>query len=281
MSNHTFNNINFYMVLWIIICYNMDNNSIGGGVMEHKTYIKESDGKRVVVFIHGFLGSPNHFKRFYPYVPDNTAIYNILLEGHGKSVRDFANASMVKWKKQVSDVIDEVALKHDEIFIAAHSMGTFFAMEEAIKRQDKVKSIYLLATPLKVCVKPVAFFNTLKSFFKFHTSKDNTAVAYKNAHSIKLTMRIWEYIGWIPRYLELFSESKKARNTVLELKTPCVVIQSEKDELVSMKSVKILEKNKNLDIRVLKHSSHFIYTEKDEKIMNDLFKNFINVAKDL
>lgn len=239
--------------------------------MAHKTYIRHIDGAdTVVLFIHGFLGSTEHFERFISLVPEGISVYNILLDGHGGSVREFASASMTGWQNQVSSVVDELSGRYNNIIIMAHSMGTFFAMDEAIRYPDKVRTVILLQTPLKIGVKPAAAINTFKSFFNF-SSDDEVSRAYRNAHSVKLNMRIWEYIGWVPRYLELFRESKRSRSTILKLDTPCVIFQSAKDELVSMKSVKFIPKKQNIKLNILNTSAHFIYSDEDFTLMSDGF----------
>ena len=108
--------------------------------MAHEAYIRDVSGaESVVLFIHGFLGSPEHFERFIALVPENISIYNILLKGHGGSVVDFGNASMQEWKRQISDIVDMLSKNYKKIYIAAHSMGTFFAMDAAIKYPYKIK----------------------------------------------------------------------------------------------------------------------------------------------
>ena len=44
--------------------------------MAHEEYIRHTDGDRVVLFIHGFLGSPEHFEKFIELVPKEYGIYN-------------------------------------------------------------------------------------------------------------------------------------------------------------------------------------------------------------
>ena len=61
--------------------------------------------------------------------------------------------------------IIDLCEKYENVYIVAHSMGTFFAMEAANAHPDKVKGIILLQTPLKIGVKPSAAINTFKSFF--------------------------------------------------------------------------------------------------------------------
>ena len=231
--------------------------------MPHEIYIRHSVGNTAILFIHGIMGSPMHFERFIPQVPSEYGIYNILLDGHGGSVRDFSKASMEKWKKQVDEAACLLMKRYDKIFITAHSMGTFFAMDTAIKYPERVKGLLLLQIPLKITVTPAAVKYSLKALFGRIKENDEFMQKYVNANSIDLNWHFWEYTGWIPRYRELFAEAKRARKTVTELDVPCAVFQSLRDELVSMKSVRFIPDKQNIHLNILERSTHFIYEQND------------------
>lgn len=243
--------------------------------MAHQEYIRNVPGAdTVVLFIHGFLGSPDHFQKFIELTPEHYSVYNILLKGHGKEVRDFARASMAEWQKQVEDVVCELSQSYRSIYIVAHSMGTFFAMDASLSHPDTVKGLYLLQSPLQIGVKMMAAKNTLKCFLK-KVENDAVGQAYREAHSVTLNYRFWEYLGWVPRYLELFSESKKARDTIKKIKVPCLIFQSAKDELVSPKSASFVPRKENIKLTVLPHSAHFIYPEEERRYLEEMFCNLI------
>lgn len=216
-----------------------------------------------VLFIHGFLGTPDFFNQFIPVIPENYDVYNMLLCGHGGNVKDFSNSSMKMWKSQATQTVNALAEKYKEIFIIAHSMGTFFAMEAGVAFPKKVKGIFLLGTPLKIFVRPIAVTNAAKLLFNLFPKNDETFLCYKNAVGVKLDKRLWEYIGWIPRYMELFRESKQARKRIRYVNVPCYMFHSQHDEVVSMKSIKLIPEKENIFTTVLKDSSHFIYSDKD------------------
>ena len=70
--------------------------------MEHLEYIRIVDhADTAVLFIHGIVGTPNHFHAFIPLVPEHISVCNLLLDGHGGSVKDFSHTSMRKWVVQV------------------------------------------------------------------------------------------------------------------------------------------------------------------------------------
>ena len=244
--------------------------------MAHKEYVRHTDGSKAVLLIHGFLGSPEHFNEFIKCIPEDYGVYNVLLEGHGKSVKDFAKASMNGWKKQIEKTAAELTSKYSQIYIIGHSMGTLFAMDTAVKYEDKVKAVMLMQTPLKIGLRGSACVNTFKSFFNIFSENDKTGTANRNAHSVALNKRFWEYAGWVPRYLELFEECKQGRETVLKLKAPCFIFQSKNDELVSIKSVGFIPKKSNIKTKILQNSAHFIYSKEDFEIMKKQFEEMIN-----
>lgn len=49
---------------------------------------------------------------------------------------------------------------------------------------------------------------------------DKWSLAAQNAYSIERDNHILRYFGWIPRYLELFSEIRKTRKIIGKLLTP-------------------------------------------------------------
>ncbi len=243
--------------------------------MAHKTYKKEvPGGSTAVLFIHGILGSTEHFERFIPKLSKQVSVFNILLAGHGGTVSDFGKVSMAIWKEQAAQEAVHICKSYENLYIVAHSMGTFFAMEAAKAHADRVKGIILLQTPLVIGVKPAAAINTFKSFFNIF-NEDETSRAYRAAHSVTLNYKVWEYVSWIPRYIELFRESKRARTTISEITTPCMIFQAKKDELVSMKSVKYIPETSNIKLCILENSAHFIYDKDDEKAMADAILNMV------
>lgn len=240
----------------------------------HTPYKKEIPGARCAILcIHGILGSPAHFRLFFPFFPKEYSVYAVLLDGHGGTTRDFARTSMAKWKKQVDDEVRLLSEMYEAIFIVAHSMGTFFAMRAAIDH-PKIKGIFLLATPLKIGVGPEAVVNALKAFFGLHSEKDAVGKAYRNAHSVALSKKPWQYLGWLPRYRELFAESHAARKSIEKVPVPCYVVQSAKDELVSKASLRYIPDSSGITVRVLPEARHFIYSDADMHLLQTAFQNF-------
>ncbi len=172
---------------------------------EQRRYIQNAD--TAALFIHGILGTPNHFRSLIPFVPSNWSIHNILLKGHGGSVKDFSDASMSKWKQQVHEALKFLMESHNKVIIVAHSMGTLFAIQEAVETQ--IAALFLLNTPLKIRITPRLFKTAWKVFSGNIKPDDEWMLAAQSVYGIGRDMNILHYFGWIPRYLELFSEIRK------------------------------------------------------------------------
>lgn len=236
--------------------------------MAHSEYRREIPGCRnVVLFIHGIQGSPDQFIPFYDSVPDSWSIVNILLDGHGGSVREFSRSSMDRWKAQVKKVTDELAERYESIVIVGHSMGAFFAMDTARRLPNKVRGLCLLCIPLVVRVTPRAGFNSMRVVLTSPPDKSPVIAAARAAYSIEQDKRLWRYFGWIPRYLELFREAGRQRKLIARLNTPCVVYQAAKDELVSRRSEKYIAENRGIGLTVLHDSGHFFFPDEDMSLI--------------
>lgn len=247
-----------------------------GDDMEHKEYIKIRDGAvAAVLFIHGIVGTPNHFGEFVPLIPDSFSVYNMLLDGHGKGVRDFTKSSMKNWEEQVAAVVKGLALTHERIYIVAHSLGTLLAMEQAVQNA-KVCKLFLLAVPLRLSLKPKMLSNSLKVYLGRIRPGDDEALAAEKCYGIQKDKNPFHYIGWIPRFLELFAKMRQSRETIQRLQTPCVVYQSRKDEMVSRKTVKYLRQNPYIVINELENAGHYYYAKEEFAFLITEFQKMLN-----
>mgnify|MGYP002522081908 CR=1 FL=1 len=232
--------------------------------------------RRAVLFIHGILGTPNHFAPFVPLVPSGWSICNIKLKGHCGGVKDFSRATMAEWKSQVQYALAELLKEHDRIIIAAHSMGTLFAIQEAIK--NPVAELFLLNVPLRIRVTPQLFQTAWKIWWEKNDPDDERLLAAQTAYSIERDRHILRYFGWLPRYLELFAEIRETRKLVEKLSVPSHIYFSVQDEMVSPKSHMLLEDNAFVTVKTLKKSGHFYYSPDDRSLLIEDFREMIQNA---
>ncbi len=118
--------------------------------------------------------------------------------------------------------------------------------------------------------------NSLKVYRNNIKPDDAEALAAKACYGISPDKNPFHYIGWIPRYLELFAKIKRTRKRLPELAVPCFVFLSKKDEMVSVGSAKYLNENPNVIINWLESSTHYYYGGKDFGILSEEFERFID-----
>ena len=243
--------------------------------MEHKEYkriLPEADV--AYIFVHGIVGTPNHFDFLMEYVPENVSVWKLVLDGHGGRVEDFAHTSMKKWRAQVKAAVDELAENHSRIYVVAHSMGTLLTMEQAIVN-EKIVKMYWLQSPMYAFVQPKMFSNIAQIYWgKFRKGDINAMSAYR-CYGIGPSRNLFKYIGWAPRFLELLAQMRRARRDIGLLKTPCIAMQADHDDVVSARSAKVLSKNPCITIHHLKKSGHFYYADDELAFMKDEFKKFV------
>ncbi len=236
--------------------------------MNHQEYIRIVPGSRkAVLMIHGIAGTPAHFRDLIPVIPADWSVYNILLDGHGKTVRDFSNTSMKKWKAQVAAVLETLFAQYAHIVLVGHSMGTLFSIESAVAHPEKIDGLFLLAVPTR----PQYPLSTLATSLRVSqgniSPEDTAALAMASASGIALVKNPFAYIGWLPRMAELLVLCRQVRKLLPQLAVPCRTYQSQVDELVSARSIKDLEGHPYIKNTVLTDSGHFAYGPEDTQLL--------------
>lgn len=252
--------------------------------MEHREFIRQVPGSDIaVLMVHGIAGTPKHFNGLLPVIPQQWSVYNILLSGHGGTVKDFGAASMEKWKAQVKDKLRELLVRYRQVVLVAHSMGTLFAIQAAIDHPDKIPFLFLLNVPTRPQYPLSTVLISLRVAQGKLRPEDRAAREMRDATSVTLSRNLLAYLCWIPRFWELLRECRRVRKLLPKLKVPADTFQSQRDELVHIRSVKDLENHDYINNTVLLHSGHFAYQEPDLQVLQNALreriKKLLEVAK--
>ena len=242
-------------------------------LQKHNEYIDIKESDTAVLFIHGIIGTPRQFDFLINEMPQNISVYNMLLSGHGKGVKNFSAASMKSWESEVHKALEFLRKKHRRIFICGHSMGTLLAIDEILKDKKGIEGLFLLQIPLYVHLS----LKMIKDIFTilFGNVKEKSSAYYtENSYGIEKDKRLWLYVPWLLRYIELFIKKRKVRKRIKETNIPALAFQSEKDELVKIKSYRFLIKNSPFKTFLLNNSGHFYYGS-DSTFIKDKFLDFI------
>lgn len=232
--------------------------------MDHNPYIRDIPGSPVaVLMIHGIAGTPAHFRDLLPLIPESWTVHNIVLDGHGGSVADFAASTMDAWRSQALGEAECLLARHEKLILIAHSMGTLFSIQAAIRHPDRVPFLFLLNVPTRPWVRFSTMLTSLRVSGGNLRKNDTAGWAMNNATCIRLERGIWKYAGWIPRLVELLGEIARTRKLLPRLQVPALAFQSRVDELVSFSSCRDLANHPCIHMTVLDDSGHFQYGPED------------------
>lgn len=227
-----------------------------------------------VLFIHGIVGTPHHFDDLIALLPPTVSVHNLLLAGHGGSARDFARTSMQEWEAQVEAAVTALAEAHQHICIVAHSMGGLLSIEAALRHKE-IEKLFLLAVPLRITLTPAMARNSWKVYRGNIPENDHAALAAQRCCGVAQTKNPLPYLGWIPRFLELFAKIRMVRALLPQLTTPCLAVQSLKDELISSRAMGELGRNPHITVLPLPNSGHYYYPAEDKQTLQETFLSFI------
>lgn len=238
--------------------------------------------KVAVMFLHGICGSVNQFRNVIPleqFVPDDCSYYSLLYPGHGGSVLDFANSSMKEWTEYVWYIFRTLSETHDKILLVGHSMGTLFSIHLALEFPEKVAALLLVEVPLRVGIKGYG----AKNLYRWSRNKldltDPLQAATAQVVGIEPSDRMLHYLRWIPRLLELVALMHQTSTMVKQLQQEVIAYQSPRDELVSVRSAKILERSGRVDVRYFTRSTHFHFDAEESRQIQAIFLQMLTDQK--
>lgn len=247
--------------------------------MSHSEYIRIVPGADcAVLMVHGIVSTPRHFDFLVPEIPENWTVANLLLDGHGGSVRDFSKTSMKKWKAQVREWVETLCATHNQVLIVGYSLGTLLTMCVA-QGCPQVKGMLLLNPPLKPRLHPKMIPMSLR--FAFGKVRKNVPAEAALWEDIGVALEPWlhKYLGWIPRFVELLLLCPKCCPVAQKISVPCHAFLGKKDEMVSMKSKKYLENNSNVTLHIMETAGHSYYAPEDKAQMKLALQALIRLTE--
>lgn len=218
--------------------------------------------ENAVLFIHGIAATPRFFDDFAAIVPADWSLHSVLLPGHGGSVREFGRHSSAAWRAHVHATLEELRLIHPHVYIVGHSLGTLLAIREAIQDDRGIAGMLLLCVPLRIRVKPSALLPMLCKGLGL--SRDSRLPTY---YGMAPDWRVWRYIGWLPRYAELFRESAATRREIPRLTVSAIAFAADQDELVSPRSLREMARCPAIVQRHLPASRHYAFPPADKAVL--------------
>lgn len=215
-----------------------------------------------VICIHGIASDSSTFARALDYLEGISTLNEVRfitfdLLGSGKSLKDDnLNYDYKEQLEALHNAIEELKLDIPLILIG-HSMGTFIVTRYADTYKNSIKKLILLSAP-------VYTERDLES-----PAMEMAIKAFEDAVSIK-DKEILKEKSFINSMQNIVLD-KKNYKTLLELKTPAVLIYGELDKFIAVFNYpKILSKNKEYLTAIRTAGRHGITSDKYTKMVDVL-----------
>ena len=233
------------------------------------------NGKRVgLLLLHGWTSTPMHLDNLSSFLQRKGVWVRVpLLPGHGKSEEVLNEVFFEEWLKSAEQEIVEFTNYVDYLFIGGWSMGGNIACNLASKH--KVDGVLSLATPIFIKnEKLIKLLLPVVGRFKTKVRKrtvGNKIIPESNPNSYRhLPLKSMK---------ELFRLIEDTKRAIPNITSPVLLMQSNNDDWVHVKSLNYLAQHLNADINkkvmFVKEASHdLILSQENSDVYQQIF-NFI------
>lgn len=234
--------------------------------MHEPLFISPPGAQILVVFIHGFMGSPRQLDYLATAAnAQGCAALSVLLPGHGGTVRDFTNATASDWQAHVDDAITHIRDEYRAIYLVGHSMGGLLALSYAARYP--VQGLLLIACPFRLR-KFGLFPLKIRLMQLFYPPSHPMKKAYLDSGSVPLSPSLlWRSAGPSAQLRKLTAATEAL---LPNISAPVTAVFSDSDELVSPASLDVLAsglpKPAVRSIR-LPRACHAYYSDADKRLI--------------
>lgn len=222
--------------------------------------------RRAVLFVHGFMGTPRQFDPIAQSLEDTGAdLHRLVLPGHERNIEDFAGEDAAAWQQTVDDALDRLRANYDDLILVGHSMGGLLLIRAAVRCPDRIREIIAVSLPLSLKLTFRGIRIRLGSMGR--APKDPDARAAKEMCGVSgVTFRnSWRLL---PNALGLLRVMGETGGNLPGLTVPLTVINSRRDEIVSMRTLDLVKKkDPRAELLTLERASHFRFPEEETELI--------------
>ncbi len=184
-----------------------------------------------VIFVHGIQGGPARFRGLTELLPPSVVYKNVLLPGHGKTVKEFRRSGTEQWMRALREECEEMRAGCRRLIFVGHSMGRLLGLNVQ-EELSCFSGMILHCCPFKIRPTPGRFKNSLIAAASKKRPKDRFAAASWDENSVSAKCPL-SYLTAVHPYLDLLRMIKDAKRREFHPPIPTKFIFSELDEIVS------------------------------------------------
>jgi len=236
-----------------------------------------SGNKGIVIFIHGFMGSPGQFAGYAKIVHQHgLSAAALLLPGHGGSAKDFGTGTFELWQGHVNSEIERFFQSYSDIWLVGHSMGGLLSINAAVKYSKHVRGIFVIACPFRLTTLSLHSLK-IRLIQIFAGKKNPIKATYLGRAGVPVSPRlIWNTAS--PAKELRMRLMPAAINNLANVRIPVLAVYSTSDELTSIRSLETLKSGLSgtqFEQIVLTDSLHGYYPEHERVIIEKALLKFI------
>lgn len=206
-----------------------------------EAYRPHPEARGLVVFIHGFMGSPRQLADYAQAAYDRGfSVLSVLLPGHGDTAGAFIRSGAAHWRGHLMRLLRRYSAAYDTLFLVGHSMGGLLALEASTDAGLNVRGVAAVCTPMRVRL--FGLRSALRRLsLPFRGREDAVGKAYRAGRGVPLRP-----IYMAPLFLrplgQLFLLMRETRALLPSITVPVLLIHSRCDETVSPASAEIFQR---------------------------------------
>jgi len=245
--------------------------------MHESIWQKKENADSLIIFVHGFIGSPNQFSSLNlleSAYERGYSVYAILLPGHGGTSKNFGCYGLADWENHLQNELNKYADAYPNIILVGHSMGGLLALNASLQEHNHVRGVLLLCSPLKLNLSLRSLF--IRRKMRKYPDSNPIKLAYQQARSLS-DIRV--SLNWLKPVLGFFRLECKTKLNLPHIIAPTLVIHSRNDEVVSFKSANIFYKGLFNSARkqlTLEKSWHAYFPPEEQEQVRSAFLEFID-----
>ena len=219
-----------------------------------------SNYKTGILFVHGIQGNPQQFDDLIRCLPDSVIIRNLLLPGHGSSVRQFRKSEAFEWLSAVQNASCELRAQCEHICFVGHSMGCLLGLLTEQNHPGIFDAMILICCPFSLRPTFRYFRNSFLASFPGAAKGDPFVQAARNANSVHARFPV-QYLTAFHPYLELFRLIHAVKKTLFIPDRSLRFFYSGRDEIVGRSSIQYAENKYGVKTELLNQCGHNYFTQ--------------------
>lgn len=227
-----------------------------------------SAGKRGVLLIHTFTGSPAEMKLLADYLHENNfTVLSVRLPGHGTRVEDLNCVRHQEWTSAVEDAYYILRELCYEVNVVGISLGGLLALQLAHKLP--IAKVVSLSAPIFIKDKRVPFLGLYRILNNYIRKKSRKFEAEYSIGYDKIPLR------GLTQVLKLVKVVKKL---LPEITTPCLIGQSIREHTIKPESANYIYSHLASDYKKLmwlEKSGHMLVLDKEREYVAEQILDFL------